>query len=138
MNPINITQSGVLKLLQNIKTNKVCGPDGIHPYILKELAAELAPSLTHIFLVLEIGKIPEEWTVLADICPLYKKNDRSLPVNYRPVSLTCIVCKLLEHIVCSQVIGHLDWTRSMDNGEQVDVFILDFEKAFDNCSTQAF
>ena len=47
------------------------------------------------------------WTV-ANICPLYKKNDRSLPVNYRPVSLTCIVCKLLEHIVCFQVMGHLD------------------------------
>ena len=105
------------------------------------IPAELAPSLSHIFrLSLEIGKIPEEWTV-ANICPLYKKNDRSLPVNCRPVSLTCIVCKLLEHIVCSQVMGHLDsnkiittdlrkhhscetqlthvvhdWTRSLENG----------------------
>ena len=53
------------------------------------------------------GEIPKEWS-LANICPLFKKSDRSLACNYRPVSLTCIPCKLLEHIVCSNIMGHLD------------------------------
>ena len=55
----------------------------------------------------DTGEIPKEWS-LANICPLYKKGDRSLACNYRPVSLTCVPCKLLEHIVCSNIMAHLD------------------------------
>ena len=40
--------------------------------------------------------------------PLFKNGDRSLACNYRPVSLTCIPCKLLEHIICSNITGHRD------------------------------
>ena len=93
------------------------------------------------------------------MCPLYKKGDRALACNYRPVSLTCVPCKLLEHIVCSHIMAHLDEykllsvrqhafrkrhscetqlttvindkAKILDNGGQVDTFILDFEKAFD-------
>ena len=96
---------------------------------------------------------------LANICPLFKKNDRSLACNYRPVSLTCVPCKLLEHIVCSNIMAHLDkykllsdrqhafrkghscetqlttvindWAKIFDNRGQVDTFMLDFVKAFD-------
>ena len=53
------------------------------------------------------GDIPKEWT-LANISPLFQKGDRSLACNYRPVSLTCVPCKLLEHIVCSNIMAHLD------------------------------
>ena len=91
--------------------------------------------------------------------PSIKKGDRALECNYRPVSPTCVVCKLLEHIVCSNIMAHLDeykllsdrqhafrkrhccgtqlttvineWAKILDNGGQVDIFILDFEKAFD-------
>ena len=101
---------------------------------------------------------PKTWS-LANICPLYKKGDRALACNYRPVSLTCVPCKLLEHIVCSNIMAHPDeckllsdrqdavrkrhscetvvttvindWAKILDNGGQVDTFILDFEKAFD-------
>ena len=104
------------------------------------------------------GEIPKEWS-LANICPLFKKGDRSLACNYRPVSLTCVPCKLLKHIVCSNIMAHLDehrllsdkqhacrkwhscktqfitliddWTNILDNQGQVDTFILDFEKAFE-------
>ena len=53
------------------------------------------------------GDIPKEWP-LANICPVFKKRDRSLACNYRPVSVTCVPCKLLEHIVCSNIMAHLD------------------------------
>ena len=43
------------------------------------------------------GEIPKEW-LLANICPLFKKGNRALACNYRHVSLTCVPCKLLEHI----------------------------------------
>ena len=89
--------------------------------------------------------------------------DHSLACNYRPVSLTCVPCKLLEHIVCSNIMAHLDehkllsdrqhafrqkhscetqlitviddWAKILDKGGQVDTFILDFEKAFDTPPT---
>ena len=79
---------------------------------------ELGPVFAHLFQQsIDTGKIPKEsiytgeihkeWS-LANICPLFKKGDRSLARNYRPVSLTCIPCKILEHIVCSNIMAHLD------------------------------
>ena len=127
--------------------------------VLKELAVELVPVFAHLFQQsLDKGEIPKEW-YLANICPLYKKGDRALPSNYRPVSLTCVTYKMLEHIVCANILAHLDehkllsdrqhafrknrscetqliivvndWAKILDAGGQVDTFILDFEKAFD-------
>ena len=102
-------------------------------------------------------EFPKQWS-LANICPLYKKGDRALPSNYRPVSLTRVPCKMLEHIVCTNIMAHLhehrllsdrqqacrktqscetqlitvtnDWAKSLDAGGQVDTFILDFKKIF--------
>ena len=84
--------------------SKALGPDELHPRVLKELATELGPIFAHLFQQsIDSGDIPKEWT-LANISPLFKKGDRSLACNYRPVSLTCVPCKLLEHIVCSNII----------------------------------
>ena len=148
--------SGTLKIfLPPIKKP----PDELHPRVLKELATELGPVFAHLFQQsIDTGEIPKEWS-LANICPLFKKSDRSLACNYRPVSLTCVPCKLLEHIVSSNIMAHLDeykllsdrqhafrkghscetqlttvindWAKVLDNRGQVDTFILDFEKAFD-------
>ena len=124
--------------------------------ILKELATELGPVFAHLFQQ-SIGKggIPKKWYI-ANICPLFKKRELSLACNYRPVSLTWVPCKLLKHIVCSNIMVHLDehrplsdkqhafriwhscetqlttviddWAKILDNLCQVDTFILDFEK----------
>lgn len=40
--------------------------------------------------------------------PVFKSGNRSDPSNYHPISLTCIACKLLEHIIYSHVARHLD------------------------------
>ena len=88
--------------------SKALGPDELHPRVLKELATELGPVFAHLFQQsIDTGEIPKEWS-LANICPLFKKSDRSLACSYRPVSLTCVPCKLLEHIVCSNIMAHLD------------------------------
>ena len=158
MSDIVIAKEGVIKLLKGLNPSKALGPDELHPKVLKELATELGPVFAHLFQQsMNTGEIPKEWS-LANICPLFKKSDRSLACNYRPVSLTCVPCKLHEHIVCSNIMAHLDeykllsdkqhafrkghscetqlttvindWAKILDNRGQVDTFILDFEKAF--------
>ena len=108
MEDIVVTKEGVTKLLKGLNPSKALGPDELHPRVLKELATELGPIFAHLFQQsIYSGDIPKEWT-LANISPLFKKGDRSLACNYRPVSLTCVPCKLLEHIVCSNIMAHLD------------------------------
>ena len=106
MNDIVISKDGVIKFLKGLNPSKALGPDELHPRVLKELATELGPVFAHLFQQsLDTGEIPKEWS-LANICPLFKKSDRSLACNYRPVSLTYVPCKLLE--VCSNIMAHLD------------------------------
>ena len=108
MNDIAVSKDGVIKLLKGLNPSKALGPDELHPRILKELATELGSVFAHLFQQsIDTGEIPKEWS-LANICPLFKKSDRSLACNYRPVSLTCVPYKLLEHIVCSNIMAHLD------------------------------
>ena len=105
MNDIIISKDGVIKLLKGLNLSKALGPDELHPRVQKELATELGPVFAHLFYQsLDTGEIPKEWS-LANICPFFKKTDRSFACNYRPVSLTC--------------------------RGQVGTFILNFEKAFD-------
>ena len=159
MGDIHISNEGVIKMMKSLNPSKALGPDELHRRVLKELAVELGLVFAHLFQQsLHKGEIPKEWS-LANTCPLYKKDDIALPNNYRPVSLTCVPCKMLEHIVCINIMAHLDEhkllsdrqhafrknrscetqlitvindsAKSLDAGGRVDTFILDFEKAFD-------
>ena len=108
MDNIVVSNEGVTELLKGLSPSKALGPDELHPRVLKELATELGPDFAHLFRKsLDTGVIPKEWS-LANICPLYKKGDRALACNYRPISMTCVPCTLLEHIVCSNIMAHLD------------------------------
>ena len=159
LSDIKIEEKGVLKLLKNLKVSKAPGPDAISTRIVKECADELCPGITRIFQrSLDTGVLPEDWTS-ANIAPIFKKGDRHLAENYRPVSLTPVLSKTLEHIVFTNMVRHLeenkvltplnhgfragyscetqlvitidDLTRNFDQGYQTDVAILDFSKAFD-------
>ena len=143
----------------NLKIHKASGPDKIPASLLKNLATSLAPALTMIFKAsLSQSSLPSEWKI-ANIVPIFKKGNRNNPGNYRPVSLTCICSKLLEHIVYSHIFSHLsrynilteeqhgfrqfrscetqliatihDLAENLNNGKQTDVILLDFTKAFD-------
>ena len=82
-----------------MEPRKSPGPDSIHPMILKKCAGTLAPSLSDVFNAsLASGMLPHNWK-LADITPLHKKGAKSDRKNYRPVSLTSVVCKVCEMIV---------------------------------------
>lgn len=135
------------------------GVDNIHPAILKNLSEVFAKPLTEIFQTsIESGKLPCDWKD-ACVTPLFKKGSKTEPGNYRPVSLTSIVCKLLEKIIRKHIIDHLDynsfisnyqygfrsgrscvlqlldvledWSSYVDNGVPFDTVYLDFAKAFD-------
>ena len=151
---ITINGKGTEKLLKNLKPHKAAGPDDISARILKENAAQLAPALSHLFQAsLNQGQVPEDWKS-ANVAPIFKKGDRSKAANYRPVSLTCICCKLLEHIVSSNIMQHIltdaqhgfrqrrscesqliltvhDLAQGIEDQQQLDVILLDFSKAFD-------
>ena len=156
---ITISTDGIEKLLTDFKPNKATGPDDIPARILKMGAHEIAPALATIFnKSLETGTLPDIWR-RANISPIFKKGDRTKPSNYRPVSLTCIVCKVMEHVVHSNIMCHLDQydiltdkqhsfrqhrscesqliltvhdlATTLDKRLQTDVIIMDFSKAFD-------
>ena len=96
---ILVTPSAVKDKLQSLNPNKAQGPDMIPPRVLKELSDELAVPLCNLFnKSLESGEIPNDWKN-AVVTAIFKKGTRSEPGNYRPVSLTCVVCKLLESII---------------------------------------
>lgn len=96
---VNCSVDEVRSYLQKLKPYKSPGPDHIAPCILKSCARELAPSVTYMLnKSFSSGLLPEEWKH-ADITPLHKKGSKSLRENYRPISLTSIVCKIGEKIV---------------------------------------
>ena len=127
----------------------------------KESEAQVASVLKFIFeKSLQTCKLPEDWRVTS-ICPIFKNlGDRWNPNNYCPVLPTSVVCKVLEHIMCSSLLNHLDFHGVITNrqnafqkgrscatqlytvihyrseanyqGFQTDEFILDFAKTFDS------
>jgi hypothetical protein len=106
MPDIEISVNGVEKLLNNLNPHKASGPDEIKPIVLKTLSKELSPIITKLFQKsLKSGSLPNIWK-MANVAPIFKKGSRSDPANYRPISLTCILCKTLEHIVSSSVTKH--------------------------------
>ena len=91
---ILIETDDVKKILENLKTKKAAGPDGIHPQILKELASELAPILCNIYQrSLRDGVLRKVWKY-GHVTPIFKKGKKVLPNNYCPISLISIACRV--------------------------------------------
>ncbi|KAK4810627.1 LOW QUALITY PROTEIN: hypothetical protein QYF61_007364 [Mycteria americana] len=148
--------------LHHLDIHKSTGPDEIHPRVLKELAQVLTKPLSIIYQQSWLtGEVPVDWR-LANVTPIYKKGWKEDPGNYRPVSLTSVLGKLMEQIILSAITRHVEdkqgikpsqhglrkgrscltnlisfydkVTCLMDEGKAVDVVYLDFSKAFDTVS----
>ena len=149
-----IREEGVQKLLEDLDPNKATGPNNISPWVLRTSAEIIAPALTVIFKSsLLSGILPKEW-LQSQLSPIFKKGDRSLPLNYRLVSLTSVCSQIMEHILThldqhdllcqeqhgfrkhhsceSQLINTMqDLTSASNVNKQTDMVVMDFEKAFD-------
>ena len=121
------------------------------------------PQFLQTFLILLSLKVPFQ-KKSANVTPVYKKGPKSKPENYRPISLTCICCKILEHIITSNIITHLDKNNllfqnqhgfrsrvscetqliqftqdlynTLNDKGQADVIVMDFSKVFDKVDHQ--
>ena len=159
MDDIQIDVNGVAQLLSSLDPQKATGPDKIPTRFLKLFSMELAPCLTLLYQAsLNQGIVPADWKK-AFVVPVYKKGDRTLPENYRPISLTCVISKTLEHIISTNIHSHLnrhdilndrqhgfrsrrscetqlidtinDFAETLNQAGQVDAIFLDMSKAFD-------
>ena len=160
LDSIVISKRMIEKELKSLDRNKACGPDEISSWVLKECAEELSGPLKIIFEEsLSQGKLPDCWK-WANIVPLYKKGSKENPLNYRPVSLTSVVSKILERLIRKQWVDYLEenelvtqkqfgfrkgrscvtnllsfYTRVSESIQErdgwVDSIYLDFKKAFD-------
>ena len=155
-----ITEEEVEKKLNKLNTKKAQGPDQIPPRILKEIKREISKPLSILFnKSIESGIVPKEWKY-AEVTAIFKKGNKTDPGNYRPVSLTCICCKILEQFVRDKIVDHMTdnelysecqhgfrksrscvtqlievydkLTELVDDGKNVDIIYLDFKKAFDS------
>nr|XP_047127784.1 uncharacterized protein LOC124808631 [Hydra vulgaris] len=153
-------EKDIKKRLLNLNVHKSPGIDRIHPMFLSKCADSLARPLCMIFNQSFLtGTLPTSW-LKANITPIFKNGDRLNAGNYRPISLTSVVCKVMESIVKDTIMNHLSKnkllipeqhgfikskncvtnlletldiiTESINCGKCVDVAFLDFSKAFDS------
>ena len=156
---ININDARLAKYIDNINNNKTPGPDNIYPRELKELKNVLINPLTKMFNdSLSTGKVPSDFKI-ANVTPIFKKGDKSIPSNYRPISLTSIAGKLLESVIRDKIVAHLNKYKLIRDSQHgfrrnrscltnllqfyntviedyeensaADIIFLDFQKAFD-------
>ena len=156
---IEITRDDIRTRLEKMNVTKSCGPDNLHPFVLRKTASVTCIPLEIIFKKsMSTGECPTDWRS-ANVAPIHKKGDRTDPSNYRPISLTSQVCKIFESIVRAHILEHLEtnnilsdqqhgfrerrscltnllemleyWTEILDEGDGIDVAYLDFRKAFD-------
>ena len=164
LGPLVVTPELVAKKIKAMKDNKSPGVDGIPPKLLMETVEQISIPLARVFnLSLKEGVVPFEWKE-ANIIPLFKKGSRNKSENYRPVSLTSVICKLLERLIKDHMVDFLvkhkllnssqhgflkarscltnmlcfleEITKWIDVGSPVDIIYLDFQKAFDKVPHQ--
>ncbi len=143
---ISISQADTLKALTSIDPTKSCGPDDIPGRLLREGAIHLSKPLTKLFnMSIQQGKLPQEWKI-SNITPIFKKGQKSLPSNYRPISLTSIVIKTLERVIHRKVYDYLSDCNILSSSQhgfraqhscqtQLLETIHDWAKSIDNKSS---
>eukprot|EP00794_Sanderia_malayensis_P002671 gene2671-3090_t len=107
MKSLKVTGEMVLKKLKKLNPNKSGGMDGISPRVLQECAESILTPVTALMnKTLEEGVLPQRWKD-AEVTPIYKKGKKSIPGNYRPVSLTNVLCKTTASIIRDHIMDYL-------------------------------
>ena len=129
------------------------------PTVLKELAEQLSTPMATIFQhSLNESQVPVSWRT-ANVVPLFKKGSKKDAANYRPISLTSLVGKVMESIIRDHIMTHIQTHKlihqsqhgflpgrscqsnllefiqtvpdEVDNHNNMAIAYLDFAKAFD-------
>lgn len=162
MDEVVISEEGIFSLLLDLDVKKSEGPDNIPNLFLKRYAEWVAKFLIVIFNAsLQQHNVPNDWR-RARVVPIYKAGTKNNVNNYRPISLTCTCCKLLEHVLSRCLYEYIerynklyksqhgfrrklstvtqlsecahDFLTGLNSGEQTDAVFLDLSKAFDRVS----
>ena len=157
--PVTVTREQVEGLLRVVDESKASGSDSVSPRLLKHCAMELSGPLCEVFTAcLRENKWPSTWKE-AQVVPVHKKNSKTDPSNYRPISLLSVVGKVFEKLVAEAICKHLyenhllsdkqfgfrpgrstadlllllskDWQDALDEGMDTLVVALDIAGAFD-------
>ena len=101
----------VAKKIKAMKYNKSPGMDGIPQNLLNETVEQISISLAKVFkLSLKEGVVPFEWKE-ANIIPLFRKGSRNKSENFRPSSVTSVICKLLEQLINDHMVNFLPFDK---------------------------
>lgn len=157
---IVFTPTLVSRIIKKLNSRSAGGPDGIPPEFYKKTNFVLCQPLAFLFQVMfDDGYLPPVWRQ-AYITAIHKKGDSTLPSNYRPISLTCTVCKIMEAVIKDQLMSYLllkgliskqqhafiikhstvtnllecthDWAVAIHGHQSVDAIYVDFSRAFDS------
>lgn len=105
MDSITFDSHGIITIIDNLKLTSSHGIDGINSKFLKNTKEYSSIILKCIFSQsYHDGVLPEDWRTAA-IIPVHKGGDKHSPSNYRPISLTCVPCKIMEHIIFSHLVN---------------------------------
>ena len=141
----------------NMDTKKSTGYDSIPPRMLKPVARQLSPHVSSIFNNCVDSQIFPENAKLAEVIPLFKKDDSLVMKNYRPVSILPSLSKILERIIHNQLLTFMDsildprmaayrkgysceyvllnlteqWKKALDTKMHTGAIFMDLSKAFD-------
>ena len=162
LDSVVFTQTYTYKILRKLKNSLASGPDNIPPLFYRKLASCLSGPLTILNRkIVEFGCLPMIWKS-ALVTPIHKKGSSGCVENYRPISLTCVACKIFEATVKQQLVSYLlannllsasqhgflsghstttnlleslnDWTINIKNSDNTRIAFIDFKSAFDSVS----
>ncbi|MCG8046087.1 MAG: reverse transcriptase family protein, partial [Candidatus Thiodiazotropha taylori] len=155
----DISPQTVKDVFDDLDTSKACGPDLMSPRLLKEGSTILAEPYSILYTAsLRLGHFPSLWKN-GNVTAIHKKDDRSKPANYRPITLLCQSGKSLERCVHKELYNYLNehklltpfqsgfipgdsttfqllhtyhtFCEAVDRGKEVRVVFCDISKAFD-------